>query len=798
MESLFDFLQDLDMDMLWGELHARGVNSVTDLQTVSTHDDLKFLCPSLQDPMQAVTFLKLFKAITSSTANNDGQRRASAGTMGSGSTPWTLLEEDYRTLKQAGFQFPLWPIQLALQLQGIVKLRRKQKFRVKNCLYLEVVQATGCVFWGESDPGLVAPTLKILFPQMGKEKQWIGWEDAMTDFMQNVRSGACRAFVPHDNEAQAFIELNQFRPPSVERRLTSVEVLCGEDHGLTAQILCTMSGPESFAKRNILNIMKHLEERSKVDPLIGADVLEYIGRIRRGEVGPTAPPSPPPPQQANKRPPPAAAEAPPNKEPRTSKPVDGVPLRQVQLGEILLTTQNAPRGSTVPRPGSNDTAAPGDAATQAAAATAEQHDSGADAKAAEDEEAAREKQAKRQQQKERRKQKAAEKKAAEKAAKEAQDKDAAAKEADRVAASVREKAVEKKAAEMLAKEAQDKDAEAKEADRVEASVREKAAGAAASRAPPPQPRDRSLSPSSAAMARLKANGAAAMAAMVAQRDVHNKRDAQEREADHAAQKQKEKERKAAQKSKKSTKQTSEEDLKQPDICEWSRQRAERIEEMKRKQRANPRCWRSREKKGESSSEQEEEAAAAPAAEAVAEAEAPAEQEQEAEQQEAQVEIPLVPTVQPTPEEVAACNSANSKLVRPYIAAFKKHTGFTRTKYLQDLAVRLIVDRPSDKCQAHDETRFLCGQVREWDFGDDDEKWLVVIGAACPQSATLPERNIIHWLKLVDAPSNKLFVLDIGYKGFPAEPAALEECRKYSFHQVSGFFIVSGWEPEAVE
>ena len=54
----------------------------------------------------------------------------------------------------------------------------------------------------------------------------------------------------------------------------------------------------------------------------------------------------------------------------------------------------------------------------------------------------------------------------------------------------------------------------------------------------------------------------------------------------------------------------EEHLKQPDICEWTRQRAAKIEEMKRKQRENPRCWRSREKKGESLSEEEEEARAA--------------------------------------------------------------------------------------------------------------------------------------------------------------------------------------------
>ena len=60
----------------------------------------------------------------------------------SGDMPWTELMEDYTDLRSTPFCVPLRAIQMGLAMQGILKLRRNNKFEFKNLFALRAVEAT--------------------------------------------------------------------------------------------------------------------------------------------------------------------------------------------------------------------------------------------------------------------------------------------------------------------------------------------------------------------------------------------------------------------------------------------------------------------------------------------------------------------------------------------------------------------------------------------------------------------------------------------------------------------------------
>jgi chemotaxis protein histidine kinase CheA len=130
-----------------------------------------------------------------------------------------------------------------------------------------------------------------------------------------------------------------------------------------------------------------------------------------------------------------------------------------------------------------------------------------------------------------------------------------------------------------------------------------------------------------------------------------------------------------------------------------------------------------------------------------------------------------------------------------LANLESLTGFKRHKYAGDVKARMVTTRPSDRdAPAEKRLRAYCGQVRRWGYGEHDDTWLVAVGAACPETKSLPERFILHWLKQAQ---DDVFVLDLGYKGFAAE---LEPMLKLKHHKDvvanQGLFQVADWQDES--
>jgi hypothetical protein len=131
-----------------------------------------------------------------------------------------------------------------------------------------------------------------------------------------------------------------------------------------------------------------------------------------------------------------------------------------------------------------------------------------------------------------------------------------------------------------------------------------------------------------------------------------------------------------------------------------------------------------------------------------------------------------------------------------IADFNNITGFKRPKYLPDYKSRIVTTREGDRANpAPKELCALCGQVRRWGYGEGNDTWLVMVGAACPETSTLPPRLICHWLKQA---RDDIFVIDLGYKGFPVELQPLTAMKQHTEGVVisAGLIQVPDWQESA--
>ena len=73
------------------------------------------------------------------------------------------------------------------------------------------------------------------------------------------------------------IELRTYRPPQDARYIDSIDDLDKLDDAKQHQIVKLLSGPESFAKRNVLNIIDNLKKLMVTNKLLGHDdVKEYL------------------------------------------------------------------------------------------------------------------------------------------------------------------------------------------------------------------------------------------------------------------------------------------------------------------------------------------------------------------------------------------------------------------------------------------------------------------------------------------------------------------------------------------
>jgi hypothetical protein len=230
--------------------------------------------------------------------------------------------------------------------------------------------------------------------------------------------------------------------------------------------------------------------------------------------------------------------------------------------------------------------------------------------------------------------------------------------------------------------------------------------------------------------------------------------------------------------------TEQQQLQKPDVLQWAKQRAANIEEMKKKQRENPKHWRSREDLVETDSSSEEGGGDQAAA-------------KKEKKQAAAKSVDEKPPKQ-TKEEKETVKACNKMLVQ---AAFKTATGFTMNKYKSELESRMQKVRASDKDKTISPTTLaLCGQVREWGFTDttndspgSEEKWLICVGVACPKTSTLPERVCVHWLKQY-APGSQGYVIDIGYHGMMVEASLVqaEKIVEHKLHQ-DKLWLIPDWE-----
>jgi hypothetical protein len=222
--------------------------------------------------------------------------------------------------------------------------------------------------------------------------------------------------------------------------------------------------------------------------------------------------------------------------------------------------------------------------------------------------------------------------------------------------------------------------------------------------------------------------------------------------------------------KNTTKETAEEELKQPDILEWTRQRAAQIEEMKRKQRENSKCWRSREKSAAAASQ--------PGAEAAPDQQG-AKRQPEKKRSEPEQDTPQGDGAAATTKKAKTASNpitGAAELVVPH--TFQEATGWQWSKYIKDAKPRMLHKRPSDVQPPPQAALALCGQVRPFSYGEGENgehlKWWVYIGPACPETATLPVRNVVSWLKQYSLDRPDIFMIDFGQQTFTVEPKKIKD------------------------
>ena len=281
MEELQSFLQGLDLEHCMHEMSIRGITSMAQLAVVSSHSDLRLLAPSLATDEHTFHFLKLFKAIQAHNGNvrvsgGDGQRKKS-GTAGCGEIPWVNLSEEYVDLAASTeFTLPTVVVQMGLQLQGILMMRKGMKYKMKNAIWMKALIATGTTFVAPQDPDLIEPSLNILFPQQVKVAGFIGWSNALTDWFQNVRNGGTKPMIPVNTDCLPFIEFMEYRPPAKKKEVKEVAKYIGVDASVQASIVNTLAGPDGYVKKSMLAIIEQLEQRALLNPFLGGEVKQYL------------------------------------------------------------------------------------------------------------------------------------------------------------------------------------------------------------------------------------------------------------------------------------------------------------------------------------------------------------------------------------------------------------------------------------------------------------------------------------------------------------------------------------------
>ena len=285
--DLESFLDHLNLSSVLHDFNKRGVSEMAGLSVVCSHDDLRLLAPSLASDEHTFSFLRLYKAILAYNGNVQWSQmpkretQKKKGTPACGAVPWTELSEEYVGLRESTkFCFPVSNVQLGLQLQGVLKMRKGQKMKMKNRTMLRAAEATGCMYLDKMDADHLEPIFDILFPQQKKDQKHIGFANSMTDFMQNCRSGSVKPWLVTSSDVQAFMEKETYRPPESKRKLASVDELDKLDLAVDQQIISLLAGCESLAKKNTVTILDKLEELSKTEPLLGQPVRDYLAQLR--------------------------------------------------------------------------------------------------------------------------------------------------------------------------------------------------------------------------------------------------------------------------------------------------------------------------------------------------------------------------------------------------------------------------------------------------------------------------------------------------------------------------------------
>jgi hypothetical protein len=260
--ELYSFLKEHGLEAYLAGLHERGVKHPDASEYVGTMADLCHLCPKMED--NALHSLKMLKAIAahnnqSSTGANGRMQNKSAqggnGRAGEGEKPWSKLPEWYTTLGACeDYEFPIWPILKGISAQGTIQLKTLEWCKFKNCMALQIIKASGVVYKGINDDDDFVPILNIIAPQFS-----LKWGEVMTRYMQQIRSGVAKPYVPIQEDVQGFAEILQFRPVDTARQVDYIADFDNHDKALEQQIVGVLAGPCGIAQKKIKAMLLQLE-----------------------------------------------------------------------------------------------------------------------------------------------------------------------------------------------------------------------------------------------------------------------------------------------------------------------------------------------------------------------------------------------------------------------------------------------------------------------------------------------------------------------------------------------------------
>jgi hypothetical protein len=254
-QTLDTFLDGLGLDMYVEEFMQNGVGDLDDLQIVTEQSELLQLCPSLQtNPMAQIKIMKALK----STHLVQGPRSIA---LGSHAPHFTILSPSYGGLKACGWRLHLFVLLMSVLKYGVVPLDKTEL-----SVLLQLIWATTCIsnetlYIGQGDTKVLEWILKRLFPQMLRQVRFKGFKMKLTQMYQNIRGNLIKGLQIPNVECAAFRELLDRYPDKAHNLVESVDDLVQEDWEMHQDaIAAVIAGSASDEKQGMRAHIKVIQQ----------------------------------------------------------------------------------------------------------------------------------------------------------------------------------------------------------------------------------------------------------------------------------------------------------------------------------------------------------------------------------------------------------------------------------------------------------------------------------------------------------------------------------------------------------